>query len=165
MIDLLNILSAASSVAQSLSSFYEFLTKKSKTTNIHKRLIYRELRDNLKRLNHRKKRNVQLKALILSLSNDAVSAALKSNFSMNSLANNKNFVVEESIIIQKRNARYLGWDCTKLIDSIDGKITELKNIATYYKDLDDSSNNVYLKLSNLYFQILLLVLLMNKKNN
>lgn len=163
MIDLLSILNAANSIGSSISTFYSYLTKRSQTNNIHKKLVFREIRDNLKRLQNRNKRNLKMDQLILSLKNEAYTNAILNGFDLNSLATNKQTVVTESILIKKRNSRYLGWNCERLLDSVDAKIVELKDLVSYYDSLDQSTNNFTLKLNNLYYQILLLVILINQR--
>ena len=102
--------------------------------------------------------------LIESLENDAIKAAFDANFNFNQLAYAKNVLVTEELIFEKRNQKYIGWDCEKLIASIDSKIEVMKNSLAYFENIEDANSNFRLKLSNLYFQILLLVLLINQSN-
>jgi hypothetical protein len=58
---------------------------------------------------------------------------------------------------EERNKRYQGWTTEQLMDKIDEKIVELKNI----KKLNGGSiknvrNNIPLMMSNLYFRLKLL---------
>ena len=55
MIDLINIVNTANSIGKSLSSVYEYLTNRSNTKNRDKKLVFRELKNNLKRLENRNK--------------------------------------------------------------------------------------------------------------
>ncbi|MGB1247754.1 MAG: hypothetical protein ACPG4Z_02630 [Chitinophagales bacterium] len=162
MIDVITILNAAQSVGSTLASVYSFLTKQSNTSNIHKKMVFRELRDNLKRLENRNKKNVKLEKVIASLDNSAIKKGFEEGFDFNNLTGSKKNIVTIDIVFKKRNKRYLGWNAEKLIDSIDSKIVELKDLISYYDKLEDSNNNFPLKLSNLYYQILLLVILVNE---
>lgn len=164
MIDLISIINTANTVGKSISSFYEYLTSRSKTKNIEKKFVFRELKNNLERLENRNKENLKLEKLILSLENEAYKKALKVDFDFNDLAYKKDVVVSKEILIVKRNNRYLGWNCERLINNIDSKIEVLKDLVSYYDDINNTNTNFKLKLSNLYFQILLLVLLINQSN-
>lgn len=164
MIDLISIINTANSLGKSMSSIYEYLTTKSKTKNIEKKFVFRELKNNLERLENRNKENLKLDKLIISLENEAYKKALKVDFDFNALAGKKDAVVTNEILIVKRNNRYIGWNCERLISNIDSKIEVLKDIVSYYDDINNSNTNFKLKLSNLYFQILLLVLLINQSN-
>lgn len=164
MVDLISVFNTANSLGKSLSSVYTFLSNKAKTKNVEKSFVFREIKNNLKRLENRNRKNLKLDMLILSLENEAIKKALKAGFNFNNLAKNKNIVVGEEILIEKRNRRYLAWDCEKLVFSIDEKIEVMKDSLSYFDDINQSDINFKLKLNNLYFQILLLVLLINQSN-
>lgn len=164
MIDLMSVINAANNIGKSLSSVYSYLSKRSDTKNVDKKFVFRELKTNLKRLENRNKKNVKLEKLIESLENEAIKTAMKSNFDFNDLAHKKNVVVTEEILLEKRNRRYLAWNCERLIYSIEGKIEVMRDSLSYFDDIKNSNSNYSLKLNNLYFQILLLVILINQSN-
>ena len=65
--------------------------------------------------------------------------------------------IEPYHIYDERNRKYTGWDAEKLIDKIDEKIEELKNILKMNGGkLDGVKNNISLMLSNLYYRMKLL---------
>jgi len=163
MIDLITIFNTVNTASKSLTAVYEYLSEKAKTKNIKKRFVFRELQNNLKRLKNARKPNVKLDQLILSLENEAILKAMKAGFDFNDLADKK-IVVEKGFLIEKRNFRYIGWNCEALVSSIDSKIEVLKDSISYFDDYKKSNTNFRLKLSNLYFQILLLVVLINQSN-
>ena len=162
MIDLLTILKSAGSIGESLGKFISYLSARARTSNTIKKKVFRELRYNLKRLKNRDKQGVKLDKLIASLQNQHYVEAKEKSFDFNKLAYHREAVVLEQHITTPRNRRYLGWDCDKLLDSIDSKIVELKDLVTYYDDINNSSTNFKLKLSNLYHQIVLLVILIKQ---
>ena len=163
MIDLITIFNTVSNASNSLAAVYEFLSEKAKTKDIDKSFVFRELKNNLKRLENTNKKNVKLDKLILSLENTAILKAMKVGFNFNYLAS-KEIVVTEKLIIEKRNKRYLNWNCEKLVSSIESKIQVLKDSIQYFDDINKANTNFRLKLNNLYFQILLLVVLINESN-
>lgn len=128
-----------------------FLNKKSKTNDIAKRQLFIELRDNLNVFTNGFLNESPYDNIIDLLSNTAIQQAIKENFSFGKL---KKGVIKEIHIKDDRNRKYKGWNCEKLIDKIDEKITELKNI----KKLNNGSvakakNNIPLMMSNLYFRM------------
>lgn len=163
MIDLITIFNTVNNASNSLAAVYEFLSEKAKTKDIDKSFVFRELKNNLKRLENTNKKNVKLDKLILSLENTAILKAMKVGFNFNYLASKK-IVVTENLIIEKRNKRYLNWNCEKLVSSIESKIQVLKDSIQYFDDINKANTNFRLKLNNLYFQILLLVVLINESN-
>ncbi|HET6768631.1 MAG TPA: hypothetical protein VFH08_14565, partial [Chitinophagaceae bacterium] len=57
----------------------------------------------------------------------------------------------------ERNRRYQGWDAEKLMDKIDEKIEELKNIKKMNKGtVENVRNNISLMMSNLYYRMKLM---------
>ena len=140
---------------ESLKEVIMALTKKSRTKNIQKQQLIREIRNNLKILNHRGKREVNVSALIESLSNQAISEAYKSGFNFNKLSKGE---IPKKIIYNPRCSKYTGWDCKKMIRGIDAKISELKQLPVLYKDFETANINITLRLSNLYHQLTLLAI-------
>ena len=92
--------------------------------------------------------------LIDLLKNDAIQLAIKDNFSFKKLRPGK---IEASHIEDDRNKKYIGWDAEKLVDKIDEKIVELKNIKKMNNNtVQQVKNNIPLMMSNLYFRMRLL---------
>lgn len=138
-----------------IKDLVEFLTKKSKTNDILKKQLFIELRDNLNVFRNGFMNEVPYDNLIDLLSNTAIQNAVKENFSFRKLKAGK---LQERDILDDRNRKYLGWDVEKLIDKIDEKIVELKNIKKMHNGtVEKVKNNIPLMMSNLYFRMKLLV--------
>jgi hypothetical protein len=88
------------------------------------------------------------------LSNDAIQEAVKSNFPFRKL---KGGVVLPQHVFDERNKKYQGWTAEQLVDKIDEKIVELRNIKKLNGgSIKDVRNNIPLMMSNLYFRLKLL---------
>jgi hypothetical protein len=88
------------------------------------------------------------------LGNDAIKEAIKENFKFKKL---KPGSIEPYHVFDDRNKKYIGWDAEKLIDKIDEKIEELKNIKKMNGgNVTGVKNNLSLMLSNLYYRMKLL---------
>jgi uncharacterized protein YllA (UPF0747 family) len=88
------------------------------------------------------------------LSRDAIQSAIKENFSFKKLRAGTILI---SNIYEERNKKYAGWTSEKLVDKIDEKIVELKNIKKMnHNTVTDARNNISLMMSNLYFRMKLL---------
>ena len=137
-----------------LKDLLTFLTKESKTGDILKKQLIRELRDNLNIFNNGFRNEVSADVIIDLLSNDSIKEAIKNNFKFKKL---KPGWIEPYHIYDERNRRYEGWDAEKLIDKIDEKIEELKNIKKMNKgSVENVKNNISLMMSNLYYRMKLL---------
>jgi hypothetical protein len=131
-----------------------FLNKKSHTSNVHKKQLFIELRDNLNVFSNGFLNGVSYDILIDLLRNDAIHQAIKDNFAFKRLRPGK---IESSLIEDDRNKKYIGWDAEKLLEKIDEKIVELKNIKKMNNDsVKEVKNNIPLMMSNLYFRMRLL---------
>ena len=65
--------------------------------------------------------------------------------------------IEPYHIYDERNRRYQGWEAEKLMDKIDEKIEELKNIKKMNKGtVENVKNNISLMMSNLYYRMKLM---------
>jgi len=138
-----------------IKDLIEFLTKKSKTNDIHKKQLFIELRNNLNVFRNGFINEVPYDNLIDLLSNQAIQEAIKENFPFRKLKPGK---LQANDIQDERNKKYIGWDTEKLIDKIDEKIVELKNIKKMNKNtVEQVKNNIPLMMSNLYYRIKLLV--------
>ena len=88
------------------------------------------------------------------LSNEAIKEAIKNNFKFKKI---KAGTIEPYHVFDERNKKYIGWDAEKLIDKIDEKIQELKNIKKMNgNSVEKVKNNISLMLSNLYYRMKLL---------
>ena len=131
-----------------------FLNKESKTNDILKRQVIRELRNNLNIFHNGFMNNVSQDTIIDMMSNEMIKEAIKGNFRFKKLKPGR---IEPYHVFEERNKKYTGWDAEKLVDKIDEKIEELKNI----KKMNNGSvttvkNNISLMLSNLYYRMKLL---------
>ncbi|MDF2385215.1 hypothetical protein JMG10_27340 [Nostoc ellipsosporum NOK] len=137
-----------------LKDLVSWLGQESKTNDVIKRQLLRELRNNLNIFHNAFLNNVSADVVIDMLSNQAITDAIQANFKFRKL---KTGTIEPYHIYDDRNKRYVGWDAARLMDKIDEKIEELKNI----KKMNNSStanirNNTALKLSNLLYRMKLL---------
>ncbi len=137
-----------------LKDLLAFLYKKSKTNDVNKKQVIIELRDNLNVFKNGFINQSPYDMMIDLLSHDAIQSAIKENFSFKKL---RAGIIQTSIIYDERNKKYAGWTAEKLVDKIDEKIVELKNIKKMNHDsVKDVRNNISLMMSNLYFRMKLL---------
>lgn len=137
-----------------LKDLLTFLTREGKTNDVLKKQLIRELRNNLNIFHNAFLNSVSPDIMIDLLSNEAIKKAIESNFKFKKL---KPGHIEPYHIFDERNKKYKGWDAEKLVDKIDEKIEELKNIKKMNKGTVDAvKNNVSLMLSNLYYRMKLL---------
>jgi hypothetical protein len=137
-----------------LKELIAYLNKKSQTNDVVKKRLLMELRNNLNLFKNGFLNRTPYDNVIDLLSNDAIQEAVKSNFPFRKL---KGGVVLRQHISEERNKKYQGWTAEQLVDKIDEKIVELKNI----KKLNGGSikkvrNNIPLMMSNLYYRLKLL---------
>ncbi len=136
-----------------LKDLIAFLSKQSRTSDVQKKQVMMELRNNLNVFKNGFINNTPYDSMIDLLSNDAIQQAIKNNFSFKKL---KKGIIEASIVFDERNKKYIGWSAEKLIDKIDEKIVELKNIKKMNSSVKETKNNISLMMSNLYFRMKLL---------
>ena len=137
-----------------LKDLVAFLNKESKTADILKKQVIRELRDNLNIFSNAYKNNNPPDVMIDLLSNEAIKDAIKNNFKFKKI---KAGTIEPYHVFDERNKKYIGWDAEKLTDKIDEKIQELKNIKKMNgNSVEKVKNNISLMLSNLYYRMKLL---------
>src|SRR5436190_17941556 len=108
-----------------LKELLGFLNAESKTNDVLKKQVIRELRNNLNIFHNGFLNNVSQDVIIEMLSNEAIKEAIKENFKFKKL---KPGTIALYQIFDERNKRYAGWETEKLVDKIDEKIEELKNI-------------------------------------
>ena len=113
-----------------------------------------ELRNNLNMFKNGFSSDVPYDNMIDLLTNDAVQAAVKKNFSFKKLRAGQ---IEYKDVFDERNKIYLGWTAERLSDKIDEKIVELRMIKKMNGgSVEKVSNNISLMMSNLYFRMKLL---------
>ena len=145
-----------------IKELFTFLSDRSKSKDIIKNDILRELRDNFKLLEHRDKEGVNIKAIIDGLQIIAIEEAYKQNYNFDKLLDH-NKKLEKHFILNKRQEKYIGWDAGKFIYSLEGKIKDLKNLPGLYTDITKAPVNLSLRFDNLYFQTVLFVLFIRNK--
>jgi hypothetical protein len=137
-----------------LKDLIAFLSKQSRTSDVQKKQVMMELRNNLNVFKNGFINNTPYDSMIDLLSNEAIQEAIKNNFSFKKL---KKGTIEAANVFDDRNKKYIGWTSEKLIDKIDEKIVELKNIKKMNAgSVKDIKNNISLMMSNLYFRMKLL---------
>jgi len=137
-----------------LKDILTFLTKEGKTNDIMKKQVIREMRNNLNIFHNAYLNEVSADVMIDMLSNDAIKKGLEANFKFKKLKPGR---IEPYHVKDDRNKKYIGWECDQLVDKIDEKIEELKNIKKMNKgSVEKVKNNTGLMLSNLYYRMKLL---------
>jgi len=136
-----------------LKDLLAYLNKEGKTNDVLKKQFIRELRNNLNIFHNAFLNEVSADVMIGMLSNNAISECIKANFKFKKL---KAGNIETYHVFDDRNKKYIGWDAERLVDKIDEKIEELKNIKKMSGSADKAKNNITLMLSNLYFRMKLL---------
>ena len=137
-----------------LKDLLAFLYKKSKTNDVHKKQVIMELRNNLNVFKNGFINNAPYDTMIDLLANEAIQAAIKKNFSFKKL---KVGTIPSNYVYDERNKKYTVWTSERLIDKIDEKIVELKNIKKMNNNtVKDVKNNISLMMSNLYFRMKLM---------
>jgi hypothetical protein len=137
-----------------LKDLITFLNKEGKTSDIMKRQILRELRNNLNIFHNAYLNKVPADTMIDLLSNEAIKEGIKINFKGKKLKAGK---ITGKHIRDERNKKYLGWTADQLLDKIDEKIEELKLIKKMNgNSVTGAKNNISLMIRNLYFRMKLL---------
>lgn len=137
-----------------LKDLLTFLNKEGKTNDILKKKLIRELINNLNIFHNAFLNKVSADIMIDMLSNDAIKEAVGNNFKFRKL---KPRAIKASDVKDERNKKYIGWTAEKLVERIDEKIEELKNIKRMNGNtVKDVRNNISLMLSNLFYRMKLL---------
>lgn len=137
-----------------LKDLLTFLNNESKTSDVIKKQVIRELRNNLNIFHNAFLNEVKPDVMIDLLSNEAIKEAIKNNFKFKKI---KAGDIEPYHVFDDRNKKYIGWDAERLIDKIDEKIEELRNIKKMNGGtVEKVKNNLSLMLSNLYYRMKLL---------
>jgi hypothetical protein len=137
-----------------LKDLLDFLYRKSQTNDVIKKQVIMELRNNLNVFKNGYLNEVAYDTMIDLLSNESIQEAIRSNFKFNKLKPGR---ISDEQIYNDRNKKYSGWTAERLIEKIDEKIVELKNIKKMNNgSVKEVRNNVTLMLSNLYYRMKLL---------
>jgi len=137
-----------------LKDLLTFLNKEGKTNDILKKQVLRELRNNLNIFHNAYLNNVPADVMIDMLDNKSIKKAIGKNFKFKRL---KAGDIEPYHVEEDRNKKYIGWDAEKLVDKIDEKIEELKNIKKMNgNSVEKATNNIPMMLSNLFYRMKLL---------
>jgi hypothetical protein len=137
-----------------LTDLISFINKKSQTNDVLKKRLLMELRNNLNLFKNGFLNKTPYDNVIDLLSNDAIQDAVKSNFPFRKL---KGGVILPQHVFDDRNKKYQGWTAEQLVDKIDEKIVELRNIKKLNGgSIKDVRNNIPLMMSNLYYRLKLL---------
>ena len=137
-----------------LTDLISFLNKKSQTNDVLKKRLLMELRDNLNIFKNAFLNKTSYDKVIDLLNNEAIQDAIKANFPFRKL---KGGVILAQQVHEDRNKKYQGWTAEQLVDKIDEKIIELKNIKKLNGGtIKDVRNNIPLMMSNLYYRLKLL---------
>src|SRR6187397_71950 len=126
-----------------LKDLLNFLTQESKTSDVMKKQLIRELRNNLNIFSNGFKNEVSADVIVDLLSNDAIKDGIKNNFKFRKLKPGR---IEPYHIYDERNRRYQGWEAEKLM-----------NIKKMNKGtVENVKNNISLMMSNLYYRMKLM---------
>jgi len=137
-----------------LKDLLTFLNKEGKTNDVLKKQIIRELRNNLNIFHNAFLNEVSADVMIDLLSNEYIKKGVENNFHFKKLKAGR---IEPYHVFDERNRKYIVWDAEKLVEKIDEKIEELKNIKKMNKNtVKKVKNNTSLMLSNLYYRMKLL---------
>lgn len=154
-------MSIFSEIVESGFDIYKFLNQRANSKDVIRRVIYRELRNNIQRLEHRNRKNADKYIIIQKLENTGIVQAINAGFSFNKLAPRQR--VDEQLISRLPSAnRYRSWDAEKLVLSIDEKIVALKDLFDLYHGDSKSDVNLTLRLNNLFILCIALTLLIKR---
>jgi hypothetical protein len=138
---------------ESLKDTLSFLTRASKTNELIKRQLLRELRNNLNIYHNASLNNVSNDIVIDMLSNEAISEAHKQDFSFRKIRSGK---IEVQHVKDDANRQCIGWTAQKLFYDIDESIEKLKNLKKLNHDNRDELSNLSGMLIILYFRMKLM---------
>ena len=137
-----------------LTDLITYLNKKSQTNDVLKKRLLMELRNNLNVFKNAFLNRTPYDNVIELLTNDAIQDAVKANFPFKKL---KGGEVQAKHVRDERNRKYQGWTTERLMDKIDEKIVELRNIKKLNGgSIKNVKNNIPLMMSNLYYRLKLL---------
>src|SRR6185369_9219068 len=90
-----------------LKDLLTYLNKETKTADVQKKQLIRELRNNLNIFHNAYLNNVSPNAMVDLLSNEAIKEAIKNNFKFKKLKPGR---IEPYHVFDDRNKKYIGWD-------------------------------------------------------
>ncbi|MCK4677767.1 MAG: hypothetical protein KAT48_06525 [Bacteroidales bacterium] len=139
-------------------------TASSNTQNPYKRDVLREIRENIKVLSHRE-RKIDMDLLIKDLSNNAIMEAYTNGYNFNKLKRGRPKQIPQELTAAEKNNLYFGWDCKRMIDGIDNKISDLHRLRRLHDDVDIVEDiNLTARFNNLNYQLVLLVRFLQYRN-
>src|SRR5438477_3092758 len=94
-----------------LKDILSFLSKEGKTSDVIKKQVLRELRNNLNIFHNAYLNNVSPDTMIDMLGNVEINEAVKNNFKFKKL---KPGTIEPYHVFDERNKKYIGWDAERL---------------------------------------------------
>lgn len=146
-----------------IKELFTFFNERSRTADRLKKNILRELRDNIKLLEHRNKEGVQVNVILQTLSAKAISEAYQQNYNFNQLSDGLH-KLPANLISHKQQEKYIGWTPEKFMENIEGKINDLRNLPVLYPDLSKAPILLHVRLDNLYYQLVLFGLFISRKS-
>ena len=145
-----------------VKELFQFLADRSTSRDRIKNALLRELRDNMKLLEHRDKSGVNVMAMIDGLSASAIAEAYSANYKFDTLCEGPK-KLPAAVILSKQQEKYIGWNVERFMYAIEGKIRDLKNLPKLYSNLETAPVNLSVRLNNLYNQMLLLAIFISRK--
>ena len=109
-----------------LKDLLTFLSREGKTTDVLKKQVLRELRNNLNIFHNAYLNEVAADVMIDMLSNEMIKKGVEANFKFRKL---KPGTIEPYHVFDDRNKKYIGWEVDKLIDKIDEKIDRINGMV------------------------------------
>lgn len=140
----------------------QYFTERSRSADNLRNNILRELRDNLKLLEHRNKSGVNHQAILQKLSALAIGNAYAANYKFEKLCDGPK-KLPSALVSHKAQQKYIGWTADQFMYNIEGRINDLHNLPNLYSDLSTAPINLTLRLDNLYHQLLLFGLFISRK--
>ena len=137
---------------------YTHLSSKARNSSGHKRLILRELRENIRWLDKRDIVNIEIPNLLRGLDNAEIVAAIRDNYNLNRLAR-RNRVVSPDMTFRDYEKSYINDKIGDIIDNIDERIADLHQIVDGFENIYDSQHNITSRLNNLFHLCLIATLL------
>jgi len=138
-----------------IGKVYSDLSRLIKYNPVHKDLLIRELRRNIKAFKISQHSNiVDYDTLITLMHTQAFEEALKAHFPFSKVKRGK---IEAKHVFDKRNQRYLGKSADWMFKNIEGKINELRDFKTQFGSLNKAEGtNITLQFTNLFYKMKLL---------
>ena len=141
----------------------QYFTERSRSSDRIKNDLLRELRDNIKLLEHRNREGVDQKALILKLSVHAIGQAYAGNYKFEKLCDGPK-TLPAALARTKQQQKYIGWTAEQFLYNIEGKVNDLHNLPNLYPDLSKAPIHLHVRLDNLYELLVLFGIFISRKS-